>query len=167
VFTLRLPRAPADPDPGRTRTAGAARSGGLRILAVDDNLDLVTGISRLLSLAGHDVRTVADGVSALAEARRFQPDIILLDIGLPDMDGYEVATQLRQDAAFATTTLVALSGYGQEEDRRRSSQAGFDHHLVKPVESHELTGLLRTLWTSRHRPERPSREPHPPEACAG
>ncbi|MFO0890398.1 MAG: response regulator [Isosphaeraceae bacterium] len=141
-FVLRLPAA--GPPPGAERPAAAhpQPSQGLRILAVDDNLDLVTSMARLLRRAGHEVRTVTDGLSALAEARSYRPDVILLDIGLPGMDGYQVAAELKQDPSLAATTMIALSGYSQPEDRRRTSQAGFDHHLAKPVEAHELTRLL-------------------------
>ena len=81
----------------------------------------------------------------VAEARSYLPDVIMLDIGLPGLDGYQVASRLREDAAFATTTLVALSGYGREQDRQRSKEAGFNYHFVKPVELDELTKLFNHL----------------------
>src|SRR5512145_707901 len=91
---------------------------------------------------GHEIQTAHDGRHALAAVRLWQPEIILLDIGLPGMDGYEVARRLREDPATASVVLVALTGYGQDEDRRRAREAGFDHHLTKPVSLDKLSGLL-------------------------
>ena len=99
-------------------------------------------MARLLKLLGHDVRIAHDGPAALEAARSFRPEFVLLDIGLPGMDGYEVATGSRQEESCAGAVLIAVSGYGQEEDRRRSKEAGFDHHLVKPVDHDALLTLL-------------------------
>jgi len=111
-----------------------------RILVVDDSRDSAESLALLLELQGHEARVELDGSSALATARSFQPDVILLDIGLPGMDGYEVARRLREEGSVSR--LVALTGYGQDEDRRRSLEAGFNHHLVKPVDLAELARIL-------------------------
>jgi len=96
----------------------------------------------LLRLAGQDVRAAYDGPSALQQAQEFQPDLVFLDIGMPGMDGYETARCLRRQPGREGVLLVAVTGWGQDEDRRRSAQAGFDHHLVKPVEPKALAELF-------------------------
>jgi PAS domain S-box-containing protein len=116
-----------------------------RILVIDDNADAAESIALFLSLHGHEVRTLYDGSRAAREAAAWDPDVILLDIGLPDMDGHEVARALRRQPATRDAILVALTGYGQAEDIERSRAAGFDHHLVKPVDPEALESLLRTL----------------------
>jgi PAS domain S-box-containing protein len=152
-FTLRLPTAsppavdPAAPAPGRREPAR-----GLRVLAVDDNADTLAGLARILSRCGHEVRTATDGPAGLALAREFGPDVALLDIGLPGLDGYELAAALRADPARAAATLIALSGYGQPSDRARSREAGFDHHLVKPVQLPQLLALLDGVRRGEVRP---------------
>ena len=113
-----------------------------RILVVDDNVDLAQGIARLLRRVGHDVRIAHDGAAAIEAARAFRPEVVLLDIGLPMIDGYQVARQLRGEHCSKDTRIIAISGYGHEEDRRRSSEVGFDHHLVKPIDFHSLMTLL-------------------------
>jgi CheY-like chemotaxis protein len=116
------------------------------VLVVDDNVDSAESLAVLLKMEGHEVRMAHDGPSALVLAREYRPEIVLLDIGLPaGMDGYEVAQRLRPVAGPAGVVLVALTGYGQDEDRRRAVQAGFDHHLVKPVDIGRLTRLMGTL----------------------
>lgn len=112
-----------------------------KILIVDDNYDIVTALVTLLSMSGYTVRGVHDGPSALAAAREYQPDVILLDIGLPGMDGYEVARALRNDVK-TTAILVALSGYGQLEDKVKAQAAGFDHHLTKPSSLAEIENIV-------------------------
>jgi CheY-like chemotaxis protein len=97
---------------------------------------------RLLELLGHEAITVHDGHSAIEAARTFRPDFVLLDIGLPGMNGYQVATALRGDEVLKDAVIIAVSGYGQEEDRRRSRAAGFDHHLVKPLDINSLISLI-------------------------
>jgi CheY-like chemotaxis protein len=114
----------------------------MRILIVDDNVDMALGLSRLLEQAGHTVTTAHDGHAAIEAARSFAPDAILLDIGLPGLDGYHVAMALRRERAFAGVRLVAISGYGQAEDRKRAKAAGFDDHLVKPVDLGQLVSVL-------------------------
>ncbi len=117
-----------------------------RVLVVDDNVDSAESLALLLRLKGHEVETAHDGPAALEKAGSFHPQVVLLDIGLPGLDGYQVASQLRQRRRTASALLVALTGYGQEEDQRLAREAGFDHHLTKPVDLlviHEL--LARSL----------------------
>ena len=114
-----------------------------RILIVDDSPDALRTMEVLLHRLGHDIRTAPDGASALGAVGEFGPDLVLLDLGLPGMDGYQVARRLRADPSTAGLTLVALSGYGQEEDVRRCRDAGFDDHAVKPVDFDRLRQLLR------------------------
>ena len=114
-----------------------------RILVVDDNRDAARSLARLLALYGHEVQTAHDGPAALEAARTHIPEIILLDIGMPRMDGLEVARRLRQESCLKEVMLVALTGYGQDRDRRRSREAGFDVHLVKPVEFEHLQTILQ------------------------
>jgi CheY-like chemotaxis protein len=109
---------------------------------VDDNDDSARGLARLLRLLGHEVWTAHDGPEALVVARAYRPDAVLLDIGLPGMDGYEVVRRLREDEACRGSLIVAVSGYGQEDDRRRGREAGFDHHLVKPIDPDALLTLI-------------------------
>jgi signal transduction histidine kinase/integral membrane sensor domain MASE1 len=151
-FVVRLPCLPGEsapaPKPARAPQAQhpAATARRRRVMVVDDNVDSAESLTVLLQLAGHEVRMAHDGPSALVLAREYRPEVVLLDIGLPaGMDGYEVAQRLRPDAGPAGVVLVALTGYGQEEDRRRAVQAGFDHHLVKPVDVARLTQLMGTL----------------------
>ncbi len=113
-----------------------------RVLVVDDNADTAESLALLLRVLGHEVRTAHDGPSALKVARREHPDVVLLDLGLPRLDGFEVARRLRWEYADRPLLLVALTGHGQEEDRRRCREAGFDHHLVKPAEPETLKHLL-------------------------
>jgi signal transduction histidine kinase/FixJ family two-component response regulator len=125
----------------------------VRILVVDDNVDLANGLSRLISQFGHVVKTTFDGPAAIEAACTFRPEVVLLDIGLPAMDGYEVAACLRALNAIDSLVLVAISGYGQDEDRRRSLEAGFDFHLVKPIDLDALRQIINQISRS----ERPSR----------
>jgi CheY-like chemotaxis protein len=152
-FVVRLPLAesrPEGPAPAPPPPAAAGRR--RRVLAVDDNRDSARTLTRLLQVLGHEVSTAHDGPAALAEADRFHPEIVLLDIGLPGMDGFEVARRLRASPAFADTVLIALTGYGSPEDRAASREAGFNAHLVKPVDLEALKELLaRPLELLRHR----------------
>ncbi len=115
---------------------------GLRVLVVDDNADAAESIAVLLRLEGHEVKTVSDGTQALACSQVFAPAAVVLDIGLPGMDGYEVARRCREDEGTRRIMLVAMTGYGKEEDRRRSQEAGFNVHLVKPVNLEDLQMIL-------------------------
>jgi CheY-like chemotaxis protein len=116
-----------------------------RILLGIPNEDSAESLTILLSLAGHERHTAYDGLEALEAAETFRPDMILLDIGLPKLNGFEVARKIREQPWGQAIMLVALTGWGQEEDRRRSREAGFNHHLTKPVDPLELTNLLASL----------------------
>jgi CheY-like chemotaxis protein len=143
-FIVRLPaaRRPAVERREAPPTSPDSSHKAARILVVDDNADTARGLARLLMLLGHDVRIAYDGKGALEIADQFTPEFILMDIGLPGMDGYQVVSQLRQQECGKHSVIIAVSGYGQEEDRRRSREAGFDHHLVKPVDHKVLLVLL-------------------------
>jgi CheY-like chemotaxis protein len=119
-------------------------SGGKRVLLVDDHVDSVKSLSMLIRLWKHDVYTAHDGPTALEAIVEFRPQVILLDIGLPGMSGYEVAAEMRSRPEGAQAVLVAMTGYSQEEDRRRAIEAGFDHHLVKPVPAEVLKKLIES-----------------------
>jgi len=131
--------APAEPVPALSRDAGPPHR---RVLAVDDNEDTVEMLAALLALDGHEVRMAHSGPEALAVAAAFRPEAVVLDLGLPGLDGYEVARRLRQDGTCPDAVLIAASGYGQEEDLQRSREAGFDHHLLKPVDPRRLREIL-------------------------
>jgi len=118
-------------------------TGDYRVLLIDDDREAVDGLARLLDLHGFKVRGTCDGQSALTLARQFQPQAIVLDIDLPKMNGYELVKQLRALPESANALVVAVTGYGQEQDRARSRAAGFDHHLVKPIEPAALVQLLQ------------------------
>ncbi len=113
-----------------------------RVLVVDDNVDLTRGLARLLQIRGHEVRIAHDGLTGLELAKNSKPDVVLIDIGLPGMDGYQLAAHLRRDESVKDATLIAISGYGQEEDLRQAREAGFDHHLLKPIISDQLIKIV-------------------------
>ena len=115
----------------------------VRVLVVDDSLDIVRTCALLLQHSGFDVRTASNGWGALKVAVEFHPQVALLDVGLPDLDGYEVASRLRADFALQAMTLIAITAYGTEDNRRRAEAAGFDHYLVKPVHLHDLLPLIK------------------------
>jgi CheY-like chemotaxis protein/nitrogen-specific signal transduction histidine kinase len=141
-FTVRLPAAERPvARAGRAEPAGA-RQAGSRVLVVDDNVDLARGLARLLKLLGHEVQIAHDGPAAIETARAFRPEVVLLDIGLPRMDGYQVARRLRAEECGKNARIIAISGYGLEEDRKRSHEAGFDNHLVKPIDFNSLMSLF-------------------------
>jgi len=145
-FLVRLPLKPEQPivRPLADGKAAAPRHGPRRrILVVDDNRDAAQALKLLLETDGHEVRVAADGAGGLALARQYKPEVALLDIGLPSMDGYELARRMREEPALEGTLLVAVTGYGQMHDRARASASGFNHHLVKPVEFSALQRLLR------------------------
>jgi signal transduction histidine kinase len=130
TFPLQPPPAEERPAPGQ----GSVRGGPRRVLIIEDNRDSADSLSLLLQLGGHDVVVAYNGRDGIAQARRFRPDVVLCDLGLPGMTGFEVARALRDDPATATARLIAVSGYGQDEDQRRARAAGFDDHLIKPVD---------------------------------
>ena len=145
-FTVRLPLLDAAVDTaGTAEPAFPTASTTLKVLVVDDNRDAAESLSLLLGLQGHDVCTSHDGNSAIAAARTFRPHLVLLDIGMPGMNGYEVARHLRQIPELNDVVLAALTGWGQPEDRQRSRAAGFDQHLVKPVTPDALQGVLASV----------------------
>ncbi len=112
---------------------------------MDDNHDAADSLAMLLKLQGHEVRVAFSGMAALEMTKTYIPDVVFLDIGMPGMDGYEVARRLRQQPGMERTALAALTGWGQLEDRRRTAEAGFNHHLVKPPEPKAVEAVLATL----------------------
>jgi CheY-like chemotaxis protein len=124
-----------------------------RILVVDDNHDSALSLAMMLSIMGHDTRTAHDGESAVATAENFLPDVVLLDIGLPKLNGYEVAQRIRESAWGASMFLIAVTGWGQDEDRQRSSEVGLNVHMVKPVEPAALEKLLADLRPDKKDPQ--------------
>jgi len=155
-FLITLPVIPSEITAGNGRTAVGLDSnvGGetaqvrRRILVADDNSDALESLATLLELGGHEVFSAANGALALESAERHLPEVALLDIGMPKLDGYEVARRIRAQPWGRRITLVALTGWGQESDRRRSGEAGFDSHLVKPLDLDKLTALLERLPAS-------------------
>jgi K+-sensing histidine kinase KdpD/CheY-like chemotaxis protein len=141
-FTVRLPRSMGHTGTNVSGREGAQPPPGLRVLVVEDNVDTAAAMSKLLTQAGCDTNVAHDGPAALEAAGAFRPQVVLLDIGLPGIDGYEVARRLRADSRHRGLRLVAISGYGQAQDQQRSREAGFDHHLVKPVDYRALIKLL-------------------------
>jgi PAS domain S-box-containing protein len=147
-FVLRLPLAPAPevraatPVPAPPRQAGAAS-----VLVIEDNVDSARTIADVLAMEGHQVHVATDARSGIARARELRPDVILCDIGLPDMDGYVIARTLRAEERMRSTRLVALSGYAQPEDRRRAAEAGFDHHISKPAAIEALLAIVARRQT--------------------
>jgi CheY-like chemotaxis protein len=148
-FTIRLPIV-VDASRTEERLSGAA---GLessskvshRILVVDDNRDLTDTLGMMLRFSGNAIRTAHDGEAAVAAAEEFNPDIIILDLGLPKLNGYEACRRIRQQPGGKKRIVVAVTGWGREEDRRRTKEAGFDLHWVKPVNPAALTKLLAEL----------------------
>jgi len=150
-FVVRLPTVPAPSPLASNRQAGKPDGGNgqtgkaafcWRILIVDDNRDSAESLAMLLQLLGHEVRVAYDGETGLSVAQQFSPDIVLLDIGLPRLSGLETAQRIRHDLGLLDALLIAMTGYGQEEDKRRSREAGFNAHLVKPVDLSELKAIL-------------------------
>ncbi len=141
-FTVRLPLSDA-PMPSAVGGRGSPHAvKPQKVLVVDDNVDTARSLALLLRGSGHSVEVAHDGYAALDAARSFRPETIILDLGLPGLDGYQVAEQLRADNNFRQTRLIALSGYGQADDRRRSNEVGFDQHLVKPVDYRDLSAAI-------------------------
>jgi CheY-like chemotaxis protein len=143
-FTVRLPAvnfAGAPPAHGAEPAPEPALAPS-RVLVVDDNVDAADSLAWLLRLSGHETQIEYNGLAAIEAARRFRPQFVVLDLGLPGLDGYAVARRFRQDPATRDAVLIAVSGYGRPEDYQRSSEAGFDHHFVKPVDVNSLLELL-------------------------
>lgn len=145
-FVVRLPvMLAALPPPPPLISAALLPGKGCRVLVVDDNVDAVKGLAALLRMSGHVVQVAYDGPSALTAALAAPPDVVLLDIGLPGLTGYEVAQQMRREAALRNIVLVALTGYGRETDRQLSQEAGFDYHLVKPADFDEVERIVASV----------------------
>ena len=151
-FTVRLP-IPADPSAStpdsETSTAAEQHQQGLRVLVVDDNEAAAIMLRMLVQAAGHQVRTAGDGEEAVQCAADFLPDVVLMDIGMPKMNGYEAAQHIRRQPWGQDMVLAALTGWGQEEDRQKTKDAGFDYHLVKPADSANLKELLASVVSQR------------------
>lgn len=151
-FVVRLPVLEAA-GPSKNVVASGEQSGGklgqLRILVVDDNVDSAEMFSEILRLDGHELAVAYDGKTALEQATAMHPDVVFLDIGLPDMSGYEVAERIRQRVDSADTLIAAVTGFGQASDRQRAKNAGIDHHLVKPVEPEKIRQLLAKVCNRR------------------
>ena len=142
-FTVRLPASTAPPATRAEVRDGAGQGGGtLRVLVADDNRDAAESLAALFKVLGHDVRVVHDGLEAVREAAAYRPQLVVLDIGMPGMNGYEAAGRIREQAAERKVVLAALTGWGQETDRQRATDAGFDRHLTKPVTMEQLAALL-------------------------
>lgn len=150
-FVVRLPivtSVAGEPDSVDGAAGGAVPSGSRRILVVDDNEDAADSLGQLLEMLGNDVRTAHDGKAGVEQAKSFRPDVVLMDIGMPKLNGYEAARRIREQPWGKSMVLVALTGWGQEDDRRKSTDAGFDFHLVKPVETAALMKLLAGIKTA-------------------
>jgi CheY-like chemotaxis protein len=146
-FTVRLPLLPQETRYGQAQAAVPVlpAASGHRLLVVDDNEDAAASLAMLLRLKGHEVEIAHDGPSALRLAREFRPALVFLDLGMPGMDGFEVARALRATPGLEDVHIVALTGWGQDEDRRSTREAGFDQHLVKPPDVRMLDQLLADL----------------------
>ena len=127
----------------------SATANACRVLIVDDHADNVESLTMFVRLLGHEVDSARDGLEALEVARRFCPDLVLLDIGLPKLDGYEVAERLRAEEGGAKMVLVAITGWSQDEEKVRAQEAGFDHHLTKPVDPHEIESIIASVCARR------------------
>jgi CheY-like chemotaxis protein len=149
-FVVRLPAVSPPQPQASSPPAEKARPRGpsLRVLVVDDNVDTVTTLAMLVRESGHEARAAYDGSEVLEAALDYRPNVVLLDIGLPGLNGFEVAKRLRQQPTLKNAVLVAMTGYGQESDRRRSQEAGFDHHLVKPGDFGKVLQILETVSAS-------------------
>ncbi|WP_439621798.1 ATP-binding protein [Gemmata sp.] len=147
TFTVRLPARPpaGDPAPAADGKFAAAPVAARRVLVVDDNVDAAESLAQLLQILGHDARTAHEGEAGVEAAERFRPDLVLLDIGMPRLNGYDAARRIRSRPWGRSVVLVALTGWGQDDDRRRTAEAGFDHHLVKPVDPQVVLALLAGL----------------------
>ena len=145
VFRVRLPKRVARQAPGAAQARTRARQRRLKVLVVDDNRDAAASLAMLLELLGHEVRVAYDGDGAVRMADEFRPELALLDLGMPNVTGYDACRRIRSEPWGSYVTIIAVTGWGQEEDRRRSAAAGFDHHLVKPLSPDTLESLPRLL----------------------
>ncbi len=153
-FVVRLPLlGEAEPSASRPAAIEAAVTRPLRILIVDDNHDSADMLAMLLQFNGHETHTAHDGLAAVMAAAKLQPDVIFLDIGLPVLNGYEAARRIREQQPEGRPVLVALTGWGQDDDRRRSEEAGFDAHMVKPIDEAILERLLARIGAGKNAPQ--------------
>jgi len=152
-FVIRLPVAvePESASASHAQSQPTDAAGRLRILVVDDNQDSADSLKVLLQILKHEVQTANDGLEAIQRAEDFRPDVVLLDIGMPKMNGYEACQRIREQPWGREMVLIAQTGWGQEDDRRRTREAGFDHHLVKPVDHRSLRALLADVAQERAR----------------
>jgi len=144
TFLVRLPRAGVSDvkEASATVPVPASESSPRRVLVVDDNVDAAETLAMMLEILGQETRQAHDGHRAVAMAAEFKPEVVFMDIGLPGLSGHEAAARIRKDIGLTQAYMVALSGYGTEEDRRKSIFAGFDSHLVKPLDPAALPGIL-------------------------
>jgi CheY-like chemotaxis protein len=166
TFVVRLPIAEADAlintGPAQTQLSAPTGRGG-RVLVVDDNVDAAETLALLLRSAGYDVRNAGDAESALTLIESFPPALAVLDIGLPGMDGYELAAQMRKRLRNPVLKLIALTGYGRDSDLKRAMESGFDVHLVKPANPEHLLDEVARLLSADRRQKIENREPGIPE----
>jgi CheY-like chemotaxis protein/anti-sigma regulatory factor (Ser/Thr protein kinase) len=153
-FIVRLPVVVNDSlnDPSLQRKPEANRGpvpSGHRLLVVDDNQDAANSLAMLLKLQGHEVRVAFSGMGAVEMTKTYTPDVVFMDIGMPGMDGYEAARRIREQPGLGKVVMAALTGWGQQEDRRRTAEAGFNHHLVKPPDPNALEKVLSDLKRGR------------------
>jgi len=142
TLTLRLPISAAMPAPRPAVTETPEARVSRRVVVIDDNAQNANAMRRLVKALGGDCRVAYDGEAGVGEVVSFQPDLVFVDIGLPGIDGYEVARRLRRRPELSGLLIVAVTGYGQDSDRQRAREAGFDHHLVKPLDLEALRRLL-------------------------
>ncbi len=153
TLTVRLPVAIASAaQPSALETPAIVRKKGLRVLIVDDNRDSADSLAMVLQMMGHETRTAYDGMDGVAAAKDLQPDVILMDIGLPKLNGYEACRRIRELPWAKHTTIVAITGWGQDADRRRSQEAGFNRHVVKPIDPDSLSEILTGVDSTVERP---------------
>jgi CheY-like chemotaxis protein/anti-sigma regulatory factor (Ser/Thr protein kinase) len=148
-FRVDLPRlqSPGQHDSDSVVEASAPTAVCRRLLIVEDNPDIADTTATMMAMAGHTVRCARDGMQALAEAQSFEPEVVLLDVGLPELDGYQVARRLRQLPQTRQALIIGLTGYGMPADRQRGREAGFDHHLLKPADPNEMRALIEA-WSA-------------------
>ena len=149
-FVIRLPLVAAPSVPDELPAGAVETDHSMRVLVIEDNRDSADMLRRLLKSNGYEATVAYSGVQGIEEARKTRPQVVLCDIGLPEMDGYAVARALRSESAMAECVMVAITGYGQEEDRKRAAESGFHHHLTKPVDPRGLLKLLRSIHSSEH-----------------
>ena len=146
TFLVRLPRVQQGIREAEAISSPSAEAAvSKRVLIADDNLDAAESLQLWLQLAGHDVQIAGNGVTALKAAEEFKPDVALLDLGMPGLSGFDVARRIRESPWGSGMVLVALTGWGHDEDRRRSAEAGFDHHLTKPIAPEAIESLIDSL----------------------